>query len=148
MKLLLQRVKGASVTIDGEILGAIGPGLLVFVCGEPGDEDSDVTFLAAKVAKMRIFADEAGKMNRSLRDIGGEVLAVSQFTLAADWRRGNRPGFSHAASPEEGNRLYEAFKTALAAEGLSVQSGRFGSDMAVALVNDGPVTIWMNGRDA
>jgi D-tyrosyl-tRNA(Tyr) deacylase len=147
MKLLVQRVSRASVEIAGETVGAIGTGLLVFVCGEPGDTEEDVGFLARKVTALRIFADEAGKMNRALGDVDGAVLAVSQFTLAARWRKGNRPGFTDAAPPEEGERLYEAFVAALRAEGAVVETGRFGADMQVALVNDGPITLWLDGRD-
>lgn len=147
MKLLLQRVQEASVRVDQAIIGAIGPGLLIFVCGEPDDTDDDVIWLAGKVAKMRIFKDEDAKMNRSILDVGGAALVISQFTLIADWRRGNRPGFSKAAPPEQGNRLYESFKAALTAQGLAVESGEFGADMAVTLINDGPVTIWMDSRD-
>lgn len=147
MKLLVQRVSSAAVTIDGQTVGEIGRGLLVFVCGEPGDEDADVAFLARKVPALRIFADEAGKMNRALADVGGAVLAVSQFTLAARWRKGNRPGFTDAAPPEEGERLYEAFVAALRSEGVPVETGRFGAEMQVALVNDGPITLWLDGRD-
>lgn len=106
------------------------------------------TLLAAKVGTARIFSDEEGQMNRSLRDIGGNIPRAGQSTPVADWRCGDRPDFSRAAAPEEGNRLYAAFKTALAADGAPVPSGRFGSDMAIAPVDDGPVTIWMNGRDA
>lgn len=147
MKLLVQRVARASVTIEGDTVGAIGQGLLVLVCGEPGDTQDDVTFLARKVTALRIFADEAGKMNRALGDVGGAVLAVSQFTLAARWRKGNRPGFTDAAPPEEGERLYNAFVAALRAEGAAVETGRFGADMQVELVNDGPITLWLDGRD-
>jgi D-tyrosyl-tRNA(Tyr) deacylase len=143
MKALLQRVSEASVTIEGEVVGAIGPGLLVFFCAERDDPDEAVDRLAAKIAKLRIFRDDAGRMNRSIVDAGGAVLAVSQFTLAADTSRGNRPGFSGAAAPDEGARLYDAFCAALAALGLPVETGRFGAEMAVALVNDGPVTIWL-----
>ena len=109
-----------------------------------GDEAAAGTALAAKIARLRIFRDEAGKMNRSLLDTGGAALVVSQFTLAADTARGNRPGFSTAAPPAEGERLYEAFAADLAALGIPVQTGRFGADMAVGLVNDGPVTIWLD----
>ena len=144
MKIVLQRVSEASVTVDGDVTGAIDAGLLVLVCGEPDDQDSDVAFLAGKIARMRIFKDDAGKMNRSVQDIGGSVLVVSQFTLAADWRKGNRPGFSRAAPPEEGERLYELLCSELAALGLKVEKGRFGADMKVRLLNDGPVTIIMD----
>lgn len=143
MRALLQRVSDASVTVDNEIVGEIGPGLLVLVCAMQGDTEAQADKLAAKIAKLRIFQDDAGKMNRSVRDIGGSVLVVSQFTLAADTRSGNRPGFSTAAPPAEGERLYTYFADRLAAEGLPTERGRFGADMKVRLLNDGPVTIWM-----
>lgn len=147
MRLLLQRVSEASVTVDGETVGKIGNGLLCFVCAVSGDTEETIDFLAQKVAKLRIFSDTDGKMNLSVADAGGSVLAVSQFTLAARWRKGNRPGFSDAADPELGERLYEAFKAALARQGLTVAAGRFGADMKVALINDGPVTIWLDSED-
>lgn len=142
MRALVQRVSEASVTVDGEVLGRIGPGLLILVCAMQGDDDSKPAQLAAKLSKLRIFKDDEGKMNRSLVDTGGAALVVSQFTLAADTSRGNRPGFSTAAPPAEGERLYELFKTEIAALGIPTECGRFGADMKVALVNDGPVTIW------
>ena len=145
VKALLQRVSHASVSVSGEILGEIGPGLLVLVCAMRGDTDTDADRLAAKVCRLRIFRDDAGKMNRSIRDAGGEALVVSQFTLAADTRRGNRPGFSNAAAPPEAERLYQHFTTALRSEGIRCEQGRFGAEMAVTLVNDGPVTIWLDG---
>lgn len=144
MRAVLQRVSRASVTVEGAVIGDIGPGLLALVCAMPSDTDETAKQLAAKVAKLRIFADEAGKMNRSLRDTGGAALVVSQFTLAADTRRGNRPGFSGAAAPAQGEALYEAFARELALLGTPVATGRFGADMAVSLVNDGPVTIWID----
>lgn len=143
MRALLQRVSRASVTVDGQITGEIGPGLLILVCAMQGDTEAEADRLAAKIAKLRIFKDEAGKMNKAVRDVGGSALVVSQFTLAADLR-GNRPGFSYAAPPEEGNRLYEYFAGRIAAEGIPVQKGIFGADMDVSLNNDGPVTIWMD----
>ncbi|WP_298497563.1 D-aminoacyl-tRNA deacylase [uncultured Maritimibacter sp.] len=143
MRALLQRVSAASVTVDGEVIGQIGPGLLILVCAMQGDTTANAESLAAKVAKCRIFKDEAGKMNRALLDTGGEALVVSQFTLSADTRSGNRPGFSTAARPEEGETLYEHFADQLRAQGITTAQGRFGADMKVALVNDGPVTIWM-----
>ncbi len=143
MRALLQRVAHAGVTVDGETIGQTGPGLLILVCAMQGDTQAQADTLATKIAKLRIFKDEAGKMNRSVRDIGGSALVVSQFTLAADTSRGNRPGFSAAASPDEGERLYEYFADRLAAEGVPVEKGRFGADMKVELLNDGPVTIWM-----
>ncbi|NTT85653.1 D-aminoacyl-tRNA deacylase [Tabrizicola fusiformis] len=143
MRAVLQRVSRASVTVEGVVTGQIGPGLLILVCAMQGDTVAEADRLAAKIVKLRIFKDEAGKMNRSVKDIGGAALVVSQFTLAADLR-GNRPGFSTAAAPDEGKRLYEHFSARIAAEGVPVQNGIFGADMDVALSNDGPVTIWMD----
>ncbi len=143
MRALVQRVSEASVTVDGAVIGQIGPGLLVLVCAMAGDTATQADALAARVAKLRIFRDKADRMNRSVRDIGGAALVVSQFTLAADTSRGNRPGFSAAADPETGRALYERFASALEEQGVPVQTGRFGADMKVALVNDGPVTIWI-----
>lgn len=142
MRALVQRVSEAAVRVDGETLGEIGPGLLILVCAMQGDDDGKPRTLAEKLSKLRIFKDEAGKMNRSLKDTGGAALVVSQFTLAADLR-GNRPGFSTAAPPAEGERLYERFAEEVAALGIPVAKGRFGADMKVSLVNDGPVTIWV-----
>ena len=143
MRAVLQRVSRASVTVDGAITGQIGAGLLILICAMEGDTEAQADQLAAKIAKMRIFKDDAGKMNLSVRDIGGAALVVSQFTLAADLR-GNRPGFSTAAKPDEGKRLYEYFSARLRAEGVPVENGIFGADMDVSLNNDGPVTIWMD----
>ncbi|WP_411352506.1 D-aminoacyl-tRNA deacylase [Leisingera aquaemixtae] len=144
MRALIQRVSEASVTVDGETLGEIGPGLLILVCAMQGDSEAQADQLAAKISKLRIFKDEDGKMNRSVLDTGGSALVVSQFTLAADTRRGKRPGFSAAAAPAEGERLYEYFAGRLAQLGLETAKGRFGADMKVRLLNDGPVTIWMD----
>ena len=144
MRALVQRVSEASVTVEGRVTGAIGPGLLILVCAMQGDTLAAPETLAARIAKLRIFRDEAGKMNRSLLDTGGAALVVSQFTLAADTSRGNRPGFSAAADPETGERLYEAFIAAMAAQGVPVERGAFGADMQVRLLNDGPVTIIMD----
>jgi len=143
VRALVQRVTRASVTVEGEVIGEIGPGLLVLVCAMEGDDEARATALAAKTAKLRIFRDDEDRMNRSLLDTGGAALVVSQFTLAADTSRGNRPGFSTAAHPELGERLYEVYAGALAGLGIKTARGRFGADMAVALVNDGPVTIWL-----
>ncbi|MEY4982104.1 MAG: hypothetical protein RIR62_370 [Pseudomonadota bacterium] len=143
MRAVLQRVSRASVTVDGTVTGQIGAGLLILICAMEGDTEAEADQLAAKIAKMRIFKDQAGKMNLSVRDIGGAALVVSQFTLAADLR-GNRPGFSTAAKPDEGKRLYEHFSARLRAEGVPVENGIFGADMDVSLNNDGPVTIWMD----
>ncbi len=143
MRAVLQRVSHASVSVDDKVVGDTGPGLLILVCAMQGDTDEDAERLAAKIAKLRIFKDDAAKMNQSVRDIGGSALVVSQFTLAADTSRGNRPGFSDAASPDEGKRLYLYFAHRLREENVPVKTGQFGADMAVSLTNDGPVTIWM-----
>ena len=143
MRVLLQRVREARVTVDGRVTGEIGPGLMILVCAMEGDTDAAADRLAARIAKLRIFKDADGKMNLSVRDTGGAALVVSQFTLAADTSRGNRPGFSTAAAPDEGRRLYEYFSDRLRAEGITVANGEFGADMDVSLVNQGPVTIWM-----
>ncbi|MBD8049655.1 D-aminoacyl-tRNA deacylase [Limnohabitans radicicola] len=138
---VLQRVSEASVRVDGEVIGQIGHGLLVLLCAEHGDSDGVADKLLAKILKLRIFSDEAGKMNRSLQDVGGGLLVVSQFTLAADVAGGNRPSFTQAARPDEGRRLYEHFVAQARAAHPVVQTGRFATDMKVALVNDGPITI-------
>ncbi len=143
MRAVLQRVSRASVTVDGHVTGEIGPGLLILVCAMESDTEAKADQLAAKIAKLRIFKDEQGKMNLSIRDIGGSALIVSQFTLAADLR-GNRPGFSTAAKPDKGKRLYEYFTAKVRAEGIATANGIFGADMDVSLNNDGPVTIWMD----
>lgn len=143
MRALLQRVAEARVTVDGEVIGEIGPGLLVLACAMQGDGEANALALAGRIARLRVFRDEAGRMNRSVLDAGGGALVVSQFTLAADTSRGNRPGFSAAAPPEVGERLYEALIADLAALDVPVARGRFGADMRVALVGDGPVTIWL-----
>ena len=144
MRALVQRVTEASVRVDGTVIGEIGHGVLILVCAMQGDGPDVSAKLAAKISKLRIFKDDAGRMNRSLLDTGGAALVVSQFTLAADTSRGNRPGFSAAAPPEEGAALYETFKADMAGLGIEVASGQFGADMAVALINDGPVTIWLD----
>lgn len=147
MRALIQRVAEASVTVDGEVLGEIGAGLLILICAMQGDTEAQADRLAAKIAKLRIFKDDEGRMNRSVLDMGGSALIVSQFTLAADTSRGNRPGFSTAAAPEDGQALYEYFADQVAAQGIPVAKGRFGADMKVRLLNDGPVTIWMDTED-
>ncbi|MGB3177506.1 MAG: D-aminoacyl-tRNA deacylase [Albidovulum sp.] len=143
MRALIQRVSDARVTVEGEVTGQIGAGLLILVCAMSGDTGAEADQLAAKIAKLRIFKDEAGKMNRSLLDTGGAALVVSQFTLAADTTRGNRPGFSAAAPPEVGERLYMHFSERMRGLGIEVQNGIFGADMDVSLTNQGPVTIWL-----
>ncbi|MGC9420602.1 MAG: D-aminoacyl-tRNA deacylase [Rhodovulum sp.] len=143
MRALVQRVSEAAVRVDGETIGEIGPGLMILVCAMAGDAEPQAEKMAQRIARMRIFRDDADKMNLSLLDTGGAALVVSQFTLAADTSRGNRPGFSAAAPPAEGERLYQHFARALADQGVRVETGRFGADMKVSLVNDGPVTIWI-----
>ena len=148
MKVLVQRVSEASVAVEGRTVGRIGRGLLVLFCAETGDADGEADALARKVARLRIFEDAAGKMNRALPEVGGGALVVSQFTLCADTRRGNRPSFSGAAPPGEARALLARFCAGLAAQGLPVETGEFVAHMAVALVNDGPVTIWLDTRAA
>lgn len=141
MKAVIQRVAGARVDIAGQTAGAIDAGLLVLLCAERGDVDALADRMLAKILKLRIFSDEAGKMNRSLQDIGGGLLVVSQFTLAADVSGGNRPSFTQAAAPDEGRRLYDYFVARARIAHPVVATGEFGADMQVHLVNDGPVTI-------
>lgn len=138
---ILQRVSQASVRVDGEVIGQIDAGLLVLLCAEKGDTDAVADKMLAKMLKLRIFSDDAGKMNRSVQDTGGGLLVVSQFTLAADVTGGNRPSFTQAAAPDEGRRLYEHFVAQARTQHPLVQTGRFAADMQVALVNDGPITI-------
>lgn len=140
---LLQRVSGASVDVSGERIAEIGSGLLVLVGVERTDGDAQAEKLAARVVAYRLFADAAGKMNRSVRDVGGAVLLVPQFTLAADTSSGLRPSFTPAAPPESGSRLFEALVAAVAATGVPHAQGQFGADMQVTLTNDGPVTFWL-----
>lgn len=147
MKLVIQRVSEASVTIDGVLFSSIGPGLMVLVGVAVGDTVSDVEWLAAKTAAMRIFPDENGVMNLSVKDVGGEVLAVSQFTLLASTKKGNRPSYIHAAGHELAVPMYELFCSRLSELlGRVVKTGQFGADMKVALINDGPVTIVIDSR--
>jgi D-aminoacyl-tRNA deacylase len=146
VRAVLQRVTQASVHVDGNLVGAIKNGLLILICAMQDDTTADADRLAAKIAKMRIFKDDAGKMNLSVKEAGNAALIVSQFTLAADLR-GNRPGFSYAASPEMGRQLYTYFSAQIAAHGIDVANGIFGADMDVALHNDGPVTIWLDTRN-
>lgn len=147
MRLVIQRVADASVTIDGELFSNIGPGLMVLVGIAEGDTQADVEWLAAKTAAMRIFPDENGVMNRSVLDVGGEVLAVSQFTLMASTKKGNRPSYIHAAGHELAVPMYELYCHKLSQLlGKEVKTGQFGADMKVALVNDGPVTIIIDSK--
>ena len=145
MRALIQRSKNASVTIAGEITGSISHGLVVLLGVEHEDTAEDADWLAAKIAQMRIFSDAEGKMNLGVKDVGGSVLVVSQFTLQASTKKGNRPGFTRAARPEQAIPLYEHFMATLAQE-VPVKKGVFGADMQVALINDGPVTIWMDSK--
>lgn len=140
---LLQRVAHAQVTVDDTVVGAIDQGLLVLVCAVRGDTEQQAQALAQRVLRYRIFEDDAGKMNRSASDIGADILVVSQFTLAADTSRGNRPSFTPAAEPELARALYETFVQTCRQSDLKVQTGRFGAHMRVTLLNDGPVTIWL-----
>ena len=144
MRALLQRTTGARVEVDGKLIGQCGNGLLILICAMANDTEAEADKLAARISKLRVFKDEAGKMNRSITDIGGSALVVSQFTLAADTSRGNRPGFSTAAPPDQGRALYEHFAAAIRSLGIPTETGEFGADMAVSLTNDGPVTIWMD----
>ncbi|MBP7565138.1 MAG: D-tyrosyl-tRNA(Tyr) deacylase [Burkholderiaceae bacterium] len=146
MLAVLQRVSEARVRVDGQVVGEIGAGLLVLVCAERGDTEAHAQRLLAKLLKLRIFSDAAGKMNLSVQDVGGGLLIVSQFTLAADVSGGNRPSFTNAAPPDEGRRLYERFVELARAAHPVVQTGIFAADMKVELVNDGPVTIPMTVR--
>ena len=148
MRAVLQRVKEASVTVDGKVVGAIGPGLLVLLGVGKGDTEADVDFMVDKVPGLRIFEDAAGKMNLSLVDGSKALLAVSQFTLFADTKKGRRPSFIDAMPPEEAKRLYALFCERCRAAGLTVAEGIFAADMKVALINDGPVTIIMDSRSA
>ena len=147
LRALIQRVSEASVTVNNKLIAEINHGLLILICAMTGDKMLDAERMAAKISKIRIFNDESGKMNRSILDIRGSSLVVSQFTLAADTSRGNRPGFSYAASPEEGKDIYERFVEELVKLGVPSQKGLFGEDMKVSLVNDGPTTIWIDNKE-
>lgn len=144
MRAVIQRVQTASVAVKGDQIGTCDAGMLILICAMLEDTPEHAEKLASKIAKLRIFADIEGRMNKSLLDIDGSALVISQFTLAADTKRGNRPGFSRAAPPELGRQLYEIFAKALADLGPRVETGRFGADMQVNLINDGPVTIWID----
>lgn len=148
MRIVLQRVKSASVSIEGTVVGEIEQGFLLLVGVGPDDTRDDASYLARKIAGMRIFSDENGKMNLSIDQVGGKILSVSQFTLFADTKKGNRPSFTGAASPKAANKLYEEFNETLRTEyGLIVETGEFGADMQVSLVNDGPVTILLDTKN-
>lgn len=146
MRAVVQRVLNSSVVVDEKIVGEIGHGLMVLLGVEKDDTEDDAKFLVNKITGLRIFNDEQGKMNLGLKDVGGELLVVSQFTLLGDVRKGKRPSFINAASPDEGNRLYEFFVSEARGQGTRVETGQFQADMKVALVNDGPVTILVDTR--
>lgn len=146
MRAVIQRVERASVSVEGEIRGQIGAGFLVLIGVEEGDGDADFRYIAEKVPNLRVFEDEQGKMNRSLLDVGGEVLAVSQFTLLGDARGGRRPSFITAARPETADPMYERLVADWRARGIRVETGVFGAHMKVSLINDGPVTILLDSR--
>lgn len=140
---LLQRVSEARVTVDGAVTGMIGAGLLVLLCAERKDSEKEANMLLSKLLSYRVFSDDAGKMNRSLADVGGGLLLVPQFTLAADTQSGTRPSFTPAAAPEDGRRLFDHFVAQARTRHAIVETGRFGADMKVSLTNDGPVTFWL-----
>jgi len=146
VRAVIQRVASSAVTVDGEVVGEIGNGLLIFLGVEQGDDDRDAQYLANKSVELRVFPDDADKMNLSLLDVGGAALVVSQFTLCGDARKGRRPSFVHAAAPTIGNRLYQKFSEMIAQHGVPVETGQFQASMQVALVNDGPVTILLDSR--
>ena len=147
MRALLQRATRGEVRVGGDVVGAIGPGLVILLGVGPDDTDAIADDLARRSAELRIFRDEDGRTNRSLLETGGSALVVSQFTLYADTRRGRRPGFTGAAAPDLAERLCDRFADALRGQGVTVATGRFGSEMAVELVNDGPFTIWLDSGD-
>lgn len=147
MRAVIQRVSEANVKIDGKVVGAIGGGFMILLGIHEEDSQEDVDYLVRKIKLLRVFEDEAGKMNRSILDSGGEILSISQFTLYAETKKGNRPSFIKAARPEQAIPLYEAFNQGLREAGITVATGEFGADMKVALVNDGPVTIIMDTLD-
>jgi D-aminoacyl-tRNA deacylase len=146
MRVVVQRSKNAQVTVNGEITGQISKGLVLLVGVTHDDKDEDAAFLAEKIANLRIFEDEAGKMNLSLLEVGGEILSVSQFTLYGDCRKGRRPNFMDAARPEQANQLYEVFNGLLREKGIKVETGIFGAMMDVELINDGPVTLIVDSK--
>jgi D-tyrosyl-tRNA(Tyr) deacylase len=146
MRAVIQRVSQASVTVAGEVIGQIGRGVLVLLGVADDDTEDDVIYLAGKIAGLRLFEDDAGKMNRSLADVGGKMLVVSQFTLLGDCRKGRRPSFIHAARPEQADELYRSFIAEVKGQGIEVETGRFQQHMDVELINDGPVTLLVDSR--
>lgn len=146
MRAVIQRVLESSVRVDGQVVGEIGKGIMVLLGVEEGDTEKEAQYIADKIIGLRIFEDEEGKMNHSLQEVGGELLAISQFTLLGDARKGRRPSYSNAARPEEANRLYEFFVEKIKAAGTKVEKGVFQADMKVALINDGPVTILLDSQ--
>lgn len=146
LRAIIQRVKNASVSVDGKITGKIGHGILIYLGVDTGDNESDLDYIFKKTVSLRIFSDDEGKMNKSLSDVSGSVLLISQFTLSGDARRGTRPSFSSAAKPHDAELLYEAFKSRLREMGIESGSGVFGADMEVSSVNDGPVTILLDSK--
>lgn len=148
MRIVLQRVDWAKVHVEQELVGAIERGFMLLVCAEPEDTQAELDYFARKIAKMRLFSDENGKMNKALHDVGGSILAVSQFTLAGQWRNGNRPGFSGAAPADQARQLFDGFCEALRKHDLKVETGCFGAHMDVTLHNDGPVTMILDGKAA
>lgn len=146
MRAVIQRVSESSVCVQGKVVGEIGMGIMVLLGVEEGDTEKEAQYIADKVIGLRIFEDEEGKMNHSLQEVGGELLAISQFTLLGDARKGRRPSYSNAARPEEANRLYEYFVEKVRATGTKVEKGIFQADMKVSLVNDGPVTILLDSQ--
>ncbi len=147
MKIVIQRVSEASVSVGGEVVGSIGKGFMLLIGVTKGDTSDEVIALAEKISKMRIFEDENEKMNLSIIEVGGSILAISQFTLCAECRRGNRPDFFNAAPPTEANDLYELFISEMRNKGITTEKGIFGADMKVSLINDGPVTIVLDSND-
>ena len=146
MKIVLQRVSEASVKVEGKIVGKIDEGLMLLIGVDETDDQQDADWLVKKIIDVRIFSDEAGKMNRSVKDINGEILCISQFTLISDYKKGNRPSFIKAAKPEKAIPLFEYFKEELKKSGLKIESGIFGADMKVSLINDGPVTLVFDSK--
>lgn len=146
MKAIIQRVKNSSVEVEGEIVGKIEKGLMLLIGVDESDENTDADWLVKKVLDVRVFSDDEGKMNHSVRDINGEILCISQFTLIADYKKGNRPSYIKAAKPDKAIPLFEYFKDELRKSGLKIESGIFGADMKVALINDGPVTLVFDSK--